>query len=262
MEKFYTVSIENDVAYVTYQLLNKGTLALLDCWSVPSKELATFFKKKHPLFVCVELPFIVSDKIKVPTVIKNRSVIKKYIAHKISTNLNKQKPLFVYDKLFEQNDDKNTEYLVDAISEQSLMKTLSLLGGTDIIKSLTVDKYKTTVTALAISHKELFFSRSSMIESGSDEAYKSDRNTFINQTISYILQQFRDIKFTNIVMCGDLATDEDISTQLSMLYNLGVSVLTPNIKNFPNKKIQTFIISIGAYFTPKKSRFMPDLLLV
>ncbi len=282
MRKFYTVSIEDDTAYITYQLLNKGILALLDCWSVPSEELATFFKKKYPLFVCAKLPFIVSDQIKVPTAIKNKSVIKKYISHKISTNLNKQKPLFVYDKLFEQNDDKNTEYKVDAISEQSLMKTLSLLGDTDIIKSSTVDKYalagianscidkksyiciyanKKTVTTLAISQKELLFSRSVSIEAGSDETYKSDRDSFINQTISYIRQQFRDIQFTNIVMCGNLATDEDIATQLNMLYNLAISVLTPNIKNFPNEKIQTFIISIGAYFTPKKSRFMPDSLL-
>lgn len=282
MGKFYTASIENDTVYVTHLLANKNTLTLIECHTLSLGELTNFFNKKYPLFISVDLPLILSDQIEVPAVIKNKSVIKKYILHKISTNLKEQKPVFIYDKLSRQNDDSNIKYQVDAISEQSLMKTLSLFGNTDTIKSSTVDKYalcgianscidkksyiciyanSKMVTVLAISQKEALFSRSTLIESGSDESYKSDRDSFVNQTISYIRQQFRDTKFTNIALCGNLATDEDIVTQLNILYDLHISVLTPNIRNFPNEKIQTYIISVGAYFSSKKSQFMPDLLL-
>ncbi|MDO8453568.1 MAG: hypothetical protein Q7S59_03235, partial [Sulfurimonas sp.] len=85
----------------------------------------------------------------------------------------------------------------------------------------------------------------------------------INQTIFYVQQQFRDIKFSTIVLSGFLATDEVIAKNIYMTTELPVTILYPNtfLKGMKNAQPQEYIIPLGNLFVPRNMQFLPDLLL-
>jgi len=85
----------------------------------------------------------------------------------------------------------------------------------------------------------------------------------INQTIAYITQQFRHVKFATLLMSGSLVFDDVLSEHLLLSLNMPIAVLYPNtfVKGLVNEEPQSYITVLGGCFVDKKEQFLPQKIL-
>jgi len=236
------------------------------------------------LYVSVEQKFEFSENIQVPISIANSRNAKNYLFYKIKESNPNMDVLFNFKKLPKQNDEENIIYAVEALDEKTYLEALNFVDDFSKIKSATTSKFSllslanrcidaqyyicvythaTTVLVLAVGQKELIFSRVTTIESQSPETMQMDIAENITQTISYISNQFRDIKFQTLALSGSVALDDVIAQHIAMFNNINISILYPKtfIKNINAEESQEHILSLGGALVEKSNQFLPKLIL-
>lgn len=284
MSSFYSLSIDNGYISILNVEKKEHIYIILEEKVLELSELATFLEIKKSVYFSCDQNFIIDEEVKVPVSIKNKSTIKNYLLY----HLKKEKPhsqfLFNHSKIQNQLDEENILYQVDGIDEEEYSKSLKVIKNWENIESASLSKFAllalsnlcideeayisvytsgNKVFVLVISGKEMLFSRANIVLSRTSESLQSEMTTEINQTISYVQQQYRDINFTLIALSGKMAVDDEIPKQLSMLSTLPICVLYPNhlVKNIKNEEGQFHILSLGNLFIPKKYQFFPRSLL-
>ncbi len=284
MSKFYSLSIDNDYVSILDIESDKKSFTLLDEQVLEIAELEAFLETKKSVYFSCDQEFIIDEQVKVPAVIKNKSTIKNYILHHFKKANPLKQILFNYKALSKQSDEENTIFQVDGVDEIEYSKSLQVIKNWEKIKSASLSKFALLaisnqcidekayisvytsgkkILILAIHEKKILFSRSNIISSPTPESLQLDMTAEINQTISYIQQQYRDIKFTAIVLSGQMAIDDRIAEQLLMLNTLPICILYPNylVKNIQQEEGHSHILSIGNLFIPKEYQFFPTSLL-
>ncbi len=284
MSNFYSLSIDN--GYISLLNIEKkhDTYIVLDEQLLELSELDTFLDDKKEVYFSCDLDFIISEQVKIPVAIKNKSTIKNYILHQLKKAEPLKQILFNHTRLLKQSDEESVLYQVDGMDENEYLKSLEVIKNWEKIKSSSLSKFAllaisnicikekayisvytsvNKILVLAISEEKILFSRSNIISSPTPESLQLDMIGEINQTISYIQQQYRDIKFTAIALSGQMAVDDRIAKQLLMLNTLPICILYPNhlVKNIENEEGQSHILSLGNLFIPKKYQFFPSSLL-
>jgi len=284
MSNFYSLSIDNDYISILNIKKSHNTYTVLDAQVLELEELDTFLDHKKNIYFSCDQDFIIDEQIEVPVIIKNKSTIKNYILHQLKKAEPLKQILFNHDKLLNQPDEESSIYQVDGVDENEYSKSLEVIQNWEKIKSASLSKFAllalsnlcikeevyisvytsgNKILVLAIAEKKILFSRSNVISSPSPESLQLDMTAEINQTISYIQQQYRSIRFTAIVLSGQMAIDDRIAEQLLMINTLPICILYPNhlVENIENEEGQSHILSLGNLFIPKKYQFFPSSLL-
>ncbi len=284
MSKFYSLSIDDDFVSLLYVDSNSKGFSILQEEVLELSELETFIDAKQDVYISCDQEYIIDDLVAVPSVIKNKSTVRNYILHQLKKADPQKQILFNYRELPKQKDEENVTYHVDGVDEVEFSKSLEMVKDWEKIKSATLSKFSLLalsnqcikekayisvytsgkkILILAIADKEILFSRSNVISSPTAESLQLDMTAEINQTISYIQQQYRDTQFSTIVLSGQMAIDDRIAEQLLMLNTLPICILYPNylVKNIEAEVGHSHILTIGNLFVPKEHQFFPTALL-
>jgi len=284
MAKFYSISVMNGYASILYLEKKNKSIIILDRQEIGLEDVATYIKNKKNFHISVEQKFELSKIIQVPIKIANSRHVKNYLFYKIKESNPDIDILFNFKKLPKQNDEKNIVYNIEVLDEKEYLDALSFVDNYFKIKSITTNKFSllslanrcidaeyymcvytqgSTVLVLAVEQKELIFSRTTTIESQNPETMRMDIAESITQTISYISNQFRDMKFQTLALSGSVALDDVIPQHIAMLNNLNISILYPNtfVKNINAEESQEHILSLGSALVEKSNHFRPKLIL-
>ncbi len=284
MAKFYSISVVHGYAFILYLEQKNKSITVLDRQEIDYDELAAYCKNKKNLHISVEQKFEFSENIQVPVAIATSRNVKNYLFYKVKEANPNMDVLFNFKKLPKQNDEENITYTVEALDKKAYLEALSFVDDFSKIKSATTSKFSllslankcinaeyyicvythaTTVLVLAVEQKELIFSRVTTIELQAPETMQMDIAENITQTISYISNQFRDVKFQTLVLSGSIALDDVIAQHIAMFNNLNISILYPKtfIQNINAEESQEHILSLGSALVEKPNQFLPKLIL-
>ncbi len=284
MAKFYSISVVHGYAFILYLEQKNKSITVLDSEEIEYEELAAYCKNKKNLHVSVEQKVEFSENMQVPVAIASSRNVKNYLFYKIKESNPNMDVLFNFKKLPKQNDEENVTYTIEALDEKAYLEALNFVDDFSKIKSATTSKFSllslankcidaeyyicvytqaTTVLVLAVEQRELIFSRATTIESQTPETMQMDIAENITQTISYISNQFRDIKFQTLVLSGSIALDDVIAQHIAMFNTLNISILYPNtfIQNINAEESQEHILSLGSALVEKSNQFLPKLIL-
>ena len=284
MNQFYAINIQNDYATILFLKRNHDVFSIIEHQIIDISELSDFLKNKNSFYLSVEQSDVVDEKINIPAAITNDSVVRNFILKKFKDTISNEKNLFNYCQLAKNEQDNTITYQIDGVNTAEYTEKLLLTGDLNKIKSSSTTKFALfslsekcikqesylsiytqakNIIILAIHKNVLIFSRTSSVKIEAIEMQHINMIDEINQTISYIQQQYRDIKFSAIALSGSLAIDDVVPEHLHMSTNLPVSVLYPNtfVKGLDNEELQHYIIPVGSLFIPKKFQFLPASIL-
>jgi len=285
MGKFYSISLHGAFANVLHMEKKKATYKILDEEVLDIHELPRYLANKRSFYIVVDTEEALDDVITVPSVIKNKTVLRGYILKRFKDSLPSKNIFLNYNKLSEDKEESTITYKIDAIDQKSYLKKLDLIPDWQEIKSATVEKFAflnltrkcfdtvkgygyfsifthaSTVTVLAIDEKgDLLFERTSSTLAGDDNSKYLNIVEEVTQTIAYVQQQFRSVEFSTMVIAGSLSFDDQAAEHLHFSTNLAVAVMYPNtfIDGLVDEEPQHYIITLGAFLVDKKDRFLPD----
>jgi len=284
MNQYYAINIQNDYAVILLLKKEGNVFSIIEHQIIYVSELLDFLKDKDSFYLSVEQNDMIDEKINIPAAIKNDSVVRNFILKKFKSTVSNEKNLFNYYEVFKNKHENTITYQVDGVNTEEYTKKLLLTGDLNKIKSSSTTKFALfslskkcikqesyfsiythakNIIILAIHKNILIFSRTSNVNVESVEMQQINMIDDINQTISYIQQHYRDIKFSAIALSGSLAIDDIAPEHLQMSTDLPVSVLYPNtfIRGLENEELQHYIIPIGNLFIPKKFQFLPVSIL-
>lgn len=284
MSRFCAIDIQNNYAVVLDVEKKDNVYLVIGHDSVDLQELPQFIKNKKNLFLNIEQDEIIDEKISVESVITNDNVIKSTILRKLHESSQRKQLLFNYHQLHKNKNDDKSSYQIDGVYEEKYLQSLGLIDNLVEIKSATISKFSllgisnecikeesyfsihtqsNKITMIAVHKNSQIFSRVNTIVASDAEMRKINLVEEITQTIAYVQQNFRDIKFSVAALSGSLAIDDVIVEHIYMMSQLGVTVLYPNtfIKGFEGEEPHQYIFSLGSWYVPKKSQFMPTSIL-
>lgn len=284
MKHFYAINIQNEYATVLSIKKSGDFFDIVEQQVLELSELTPFLEKKKSFYITLEQDEVIDEKISIEQVIKSDSVIRHLIIKKLHDANIKSKILFNYHPLPKNESDEKITYQIDGVFEDEYAKALSYILAQDEIKSATTNKFSlfgiscecmkersyfsihtqaNKITTIAIHNNELLFSRVNTIVADNAEIRKFNLVQEITQTISYVQQHFREIKFSAVALSGALSIDDTITDHIHMSSNLPITVLYPNtfIRGFEAEEAQHYIYSLGSFFVPRKSQFIPEQIL-
>ncbi|MFA6191447.1 MAG: hypothetical protein WC665_03755 [Sulfurimonas sp.] len=284
MGELYSLYVQDSSISVLCVKRNRKLFDIISSRVVDATQLSEFLENKDNLYLGIEIDEVVDENVDIASDIKNDEIIKKSILQKVSKSISDNRIVSNYYKLFQNLQEKKTTYHIDGVIEKNYFNTLNIVNGLGKIKSSTLSKFSLfclskecineesyfsilaqgrKVTVLAVHKKVLIFTRINSVSADDLEIRKIDMAEEISQTIFYVQQQFRDIKFSAIALSGSLSTDEVIAKNIYMTTELPVTVLYPNtfLLGLKNAQPQEYIIPIGNLFVPRNMQFLPDLLL-
>ncbi|MFA6138211.1 MAG: hypothetical protein WC667_09005 [Sulfurimonas sp.] len=284
MRELYSLYVQDSNVSVLCIKRNRKIFDIISSQIVDAVQLSEFLKDKDNLYLSVEIDEVVDENVDITSDIQNDEIIRKSIFKKLGKSISENNILSNYYKIFQNLHEKKTTYHIDGVIEKNYFNTLSVVDDLGKIKSSTLSKFSllclsnecineesyfsifaqgTKVTVLAVHKTVLIFTRVNSVSADDLEIHKIDMAEEISQTIFYVQQQFRDIKFSAIALSGSLAIDEVIAKNIYMTTELPVTVLYPNtfLKGMKNVQPQEYIIPIGNLFVPRSMQFLPDLLL-
>jgi len=284
MKHFYAINIQNEYATVLFVKKNGDFFDIVEQQVLELFELTSFLEKKKSFYITLEQNEVIDEKISIEEIIKNDDVIRHLIIKKLHDTNIRGKTLFNYHPLPKNESDEKITYQVDGVFEDEYVKALNHITAQHEIKSATTNKFSlfgiscecikeksffsihtqaNKITTIAIHNNELLFSRVNTIVADNADIRKLNLVQEITQTISYVQQHFREIRFSVVVLSGALSIDDVITDHIYMSSNLPIAVLYPNtfIRGFEAEEAQHYIYSLGSFFVPKKSQFMPQQIL-
>jgi len=284
MAKFYSISIVNNYVFILHLDKKNDVLIVLESFEIEISELALFVKDKKNLYISVAQAFEFSENIKVPIAIAKSNNVKNYLFYKIKEANPNIDILFNFKKLPKQNDEENITYSVEVVDEKVCIASLDFVKDLSSIKSATTNKFAllslankcidddqyicvytnaTIVLILAVEQKELIFSRTISIDTSNPQTLQMNIAENITQTLSYIGNQFRDVKFKTLALSGSIALDDVVSQHIAMLNNLNISILYPNsfVQNINAEESQSQLLPLGASLVAKSNQFLPKIIL-
>ncbi len=284
MKHFYAINIQNEYATLLFVKKGKNSFDVVSHDVLELSELPSFLEKKKSFYVTLEQNETIDEKISIEQLIKSDNVIRHLILKKLHDANIKGDVLFNYHALPKNENDEKITYQVDGVFEEEYVQALSPIGAQQEIKSATTNKFalfglscecikersyfsihtqSNKITTIAIHENELLFSRVNTIVADNAEIRKYNLVQEITQTISYVQQHFREIKFSAVVLSGTLSIDDMITEHIFMSSNLPIAVLYPNsfISGFEAEEAQHYIYALGSFFVPPKSQFLPQQVL-
>jgi len=283
MKQFYSLFVNDEFAYILLLQKEKKGLFVTESEVVKLSDLTTHINPKYEVFICSTQDYSHEKIIDIPNAIKNAKTINNYILHTLKSQDNKRDYLFKYSRL-SQTKEGNNSYKVYNIDEAQYEQKLKTIPQYQNITNATIEKfsllavsqkcidastyisiytYEKNSLIVAVHNGSLLFYRSSSINAITPETVIMDMTAEINQTISYIEQQNRDLKFSVIALSGMLALDDQIPQQLMLFNDIPVAVLYPNtlINGLSAEEGQSYLLAIGASYVPKEFQFFPKTLL-
>lgn len=280
MRYFYAINIQGEYATLLQLEKKKGIFVVIDHKELETTELSSFLEKKKSFYVTLEQNEMIDEKVSIEQLIQSDNVIRHLIIKKLHDANIKGKVLFNYHPLPKNENDEKITYQVDGVFEEEYVQALSSIQAQQEIKSATINKFAlfglsrecvkersyfsihtraNRITTIAVHENELLFSRVNSIVADNAEVRLYNLVQEITQTISYVQQHFREIKFSAVLLSGSLSIDDMITDHLSMSTNLPVAVLYPNsfIRGFEAEEAQHYIYALGSFFVPSKSQFLP-----
>lgn len=284
MGELYSLHVQDSSVSVLYIKRSRKLFNITGYKSVAVAQLREFLKDKNTLYLSIETDEVVDENVDIASDIQNDEIIRKSILKKLGKSISENNILSNYYKIFQNLHEKKTTYHIDGVIEKNYLNTLNIVDDLSKIKSATLSKFallglskecikeesyfsihaqENKVTVLAVHKNVLIFTRSSSASANNIENREVDMAEEMSQTIFYVQQQFRDIKFSTIALSGSLAVDEVIARNIYMATELPVIILYPNtfLKGMKNAQPQEYIIPIGNLFVPKSMQFLPDELL-
>ncbi len=284
MNKLCAVDIQENYAVVLDVEKKDSSYSVIRHDAVDLSELPLFIKNKKNIFLNIEQSDIVDDKISLESVITSDNVIRSIISRKLRESNSKEQTLFNYHRLPKNKNDEKTQYQIDGVYEERYLQPFGLIDNLIEIKSATISKFSllgisnecikeesyfsihtqsNKITMIAVHKNSLIFSRLNTIVASNAEMRKINLVEEITQTIAYVQQSFRDVKFSVAALSGSLAVDDVIVEHIHMMSQLGIAVLYPNtfIKGLEGEEAHQYIFSLGSWYVPKKSQFMPASVL-
>lgn len=284
MKHFYAINIQNEYATVLVVKKTGNSFDVAEHKVLEPSELSLFLERKKSFYITLEQNEIIDERVSIEQLIKSDSVIRHLIIKKLHDANIKGKILFNYHPLPKNENDEKITYQIDGVFEEEYIQSLSPVLAQEEIKSATINKFSlfgiscecikersyfsihtqaNRITTIAVHENELFFSRVNTVVADNAEIRKLNLVQEITQTISYVQQNFREIKFSVIVLSGALAIDDTITDHIHMSSNLPIAVLYPNsfIRGFEAEEAQHYIYSLGSFFVPKKLQFFPQQIL-
>jgi hypothetical protein len=284
MNRFYSLSIQNDDVY-TLAVENRNNIFFVETQQyLKLSELSQFLKNKTSYYVTFAQEEAIDEKILIESVIKNDHVIRKIILEKLFESSAIKKLLFNYHPINGLKNGSKTTYQVDGVYEDEYLHSLKKIDNWSEIKSVTTNKFAllgiscecikeksyfsihtfgNKVIIIVIHDNTLIFSREHTFAIDNPEEREKNLIEEITQTIAYVQQHFREIKFSLIALSGSLCVDDDIFEHIYILSGLGVCVLYPNtfIRGLKNEELHSHMISLGSWFVPKRYQFYPSSIL-
>jgi len=284
MKKFYSINIHDDFTNILKIEQKKGILHIVEDHFIDFHETTEFLKNKKNFYIIINVEEAIDDIATVPSIIKKDAVLKSYLISKFKDTLTTKHLLLNYREISEDTKEEKTTYKVDAIAYKDYVEKLDIIENWLEIKSATINKFallnltrecyknvsksgyisihshKNILTVLAIDEdNNLIFERTSTVSINPQDLLNNSIIDETNQTIAYITQQFRHIKFTQLLMSGSLTLDDILAEQLMLSANMPVAVLYPNtfIKGLIDEEPQHYIAALGGCFVDKKEQFLP-----
>lgn len=281
----FAIDIKKDFAVILDVRKNGNFFDIRSYETLQKDELSSYLKNKKEYFITTEVEEEIEDKISLPSLLKNNKTIENAISLKLQQNYSNKKALFNFSPLPNSQDDENITYSVDGVFEDEYLSKLELLGDINSIKRATIAKfsllaisnkcldvdsyfsvytYGNKIIIIAVHNKKIIFSRSNTIIANNAELRILNTVEEINQTINYARGQFRDVKFSTVVVSGSVAIDDTITEHLFLsLSYIGMSVLYPNtfIKGLSDEEAQICMLALGSLFIDKFENFIPKSIL-
>lgn len=288
MKKFYSIHIYDDFTIILKIEKKRDILHVLEDDFIDTPEVAEFLSKKKNLYVIINMEEALDEVATVPSLIKKDDLLKSYLINSFKDTLSTKNLLLNYYPISEDLKEETVTYKVDAVSHKEYTDRLNIIQEWLEIKSATIDKfallnltrkcfkpeenqgyfsahsYKNLVTVLAIDEKgKLLFERTGVVSITEDDYLNNNPTDEINQTISYIKQQFRHVNFSTLLLSGSLTLDDIICEQLMLSVDMPIGVLYPNtfLKGLEHEEPQQYIQAIGGCYVQKEEQFLPDKIL-
>jgi hypothetical protein len=285
MKKFYSISIGERFVNILYIEKKKARYEVISDHIVDISEVSKFLQNKSNFYIVIDVDESIDDTVVVPSVIKKDTVLRSYILKKFKNSLVTKQLLLNYHKISHDAEESTITYKVDAIVEKTYVEKLNLIKDWLEIKSVSINKFsllnisrkcytnvdgfgyfsiythKNFITVLAIDDNgNLIFERSSNIKPDTPEMLQLTMVEEINQTISYVKQQFRNVEFSTILISGSMALDDIVAEHLLLSSNLSIAVIYPNtfISGLRNEEPQHYIITLGSFLIKKQEQFLPN----
>ena len=288
MKKFYSINIHDDFTNILKIESKKGLLHIVEDYSITLPETTELLKNKKNFYIVVNVEEAIDDIATVPSIIKKDDVLKSYLISKFKETLTTKHLLLNYRKISEDTKEEEVTYKVDAVSYKTYVEKLEVIDEWLEIKSATTNKfalfnltkecfqnstdqgyisihsYNSTLTVLAVDEdRNLLFERTSAVSMNPEDLLNNSVVDEVSQTIAYIKQQFRHIKFSTLLMSGSLSFDDILAEHLMLSLDMSIAVLYPNtfLKGLTNEEPQHYISAIGGYFVSKEEQFLPQKIL-
>lgn len=236
----------------------------------------SFDKKKKINFSC-DQEYIINEDIPVPSSIKSKSGIKNYITYFLKKKKPNIDPLFSFHVAESQDDDDNTIYHTSGVDNSSYSSSFEIFESLDQINNATLLKESILAISIkCISHKNfisiysldnslliLAIQNNKIIFSRNIDSSEHDISTDINQTVTYVNQQFRSIQFEIIALSGEISNNIDIPEQLIMMNSLPVATLNPLsfTKNISGEDVNFHIPALGCFLIEESQNIFPKAIL-
>ena len=284
MSKFCAIDIQ-DSNVTILDVAKKGKLYLVSHHkSVEIDKLPKLIKNKKNLFLNIEQDEVIDEEIAIESVITNKSVIKSIISKKLRESNPKKEFIFNYHQLSKGQNEEKSLYQIDGVDAEKYLDSLGLIKNPIEIKSATICKFSLLalsnecikeesyfsiyaqpdkITMIAVHKNSLIYSRVTTLSANDAKIKETKLVEQVTQTIAYVQQNFRDIKFSVVVLSGFLALDDAIIERIYMMSQLRVTVLYPNtfIKGLTAEEAHSFIFALGSLFVPKKFQLLPTSIL-
>ena len=278
-----TVSVHATFATLLTLTTKRGRYILIEDKLVELDELSTHINPKATLYLSIEQDDEIDEKVFLSNLIKNPKVIRTTLAHKLSEKHTNSELLFNYHPIGINEHDETIEYQIDATVLHSYQKSLELVKHFSHIKRASTFKFSllalcnatideksyicvytqaNTIMLLAITDREILFSRTTTIVVENMEDRQRSMVDDINRTIAYVNQQYRDVRFSTIAVSGSLSLDDDTMMHLFMLSRIPICILYPNtlISGLQNEMSHHYILSIGALYIDKSHQYIPPFI--
>jgi len=119
------------------------------------------------------------------------------------------------------------------------------------------------IIIIAVHKNALIYSRVTTLVESDSRMWEIKFEEEVIQTIAYVQQNFRDIKFSIAAFSGFLEINDAFIERISMMSQLRVTILYPNtfIKKLKAKEAHSCILALGSLFVPKKFQLLPTSIL-
>jgi hypothetical protein len=247
-----------------------------------SYDVTQYLASKKKIYLIFSSDNILEESITLPSIIKNEATLQRVLLSKIHEN-NSSTEKLVLNKLYTSLDttEESVVHRYEGLTEKEILSQIAPVPNLEHLRRISVERYALFALAqhafkgksylcvyteekknliVAVHKDTLLFSRIGFIQSDDETEKIMEQISDIDRTVAYTYQQYREVKFEFIAICGSIANGEIVPMRLNASTGLSITVLAPTliVNGLEPNMAQNSVLEIGMLFLDKTMNFIPD----